>query len=69
LSFQPVTTKERALIRDAILKGTAGGMDLFYAGDGVWTADVEVGPTGHVYVEGGTPAEVLRRVAAILEEA
>lgn len=67
LAFERPTPTERQLIRDALLLGEAGDMDVFAVGDGVWTAAVNT-PTGLVYVEAGSAAAVLRELAWVLEE-
>lgn len=67
VGFERPTIKERQLIRDAILLGEGGDMDVFAVGNGVWTASVHT-PDGLVYVEAGSAAAVLREVAAVLEE-
>lgn len=67
MTFARPTPKERAIIRAAVY---GGGVDLgvFYAGDGTWCCEVEVGAAGSVWIEGASAAETLREVALILEE-
>lgn len=61
---QPVTTRERQIIRDTIYGG-ATELKVFTNRDGLWAADVK---GVDVVVEGVTAADVLRRIANILEE-
>lgn len=62
-SFLKPTATERKTIRSVVFSGGAT-IDLADNGDGTWFADIY-----GVIVEAGSPAELLREIATVLEEA